>query len=168
MPGAAADRKVRLVGRLQQEYTVLVTNVPRRILTACQVAEVYRLRWQIELVFKEWKSYANLHAFTSAKAPLVEGLIWASLCATALKRTLAHASQRAGHGIAVSTRIVAMCGAHVLHDLLRSMLRGFRRLELILHRIVEYLRTNAARAHPRRDRRIGRMRFGLEYVGVKA
>jgi hypothetical protein len=154
--------------RHKQEYTVLVTNVPRRILTARQVAEVYRLRWQIELVFKEWKSYANLHAFTSAKAPLVEGLIWASLCAAALKRTLAHATQRAGHGIAISTRIVAMCGAHILHDLLRSVLRGFRQLELILYRIIEYLRDNAARAHPQRDQRCGRMRFGLEYVAVKA
>jgi hypothetical protein len=154
--------------RHKQEYTVLVTNVPRRVLTARQVAEVYRLRWQIELVFKEWKSYANLHAFTSAKAPLVKGLIWASLCAAALKRTLAHASQRAGQGIAISTRIVAMCGAYILHDLLRSVLHGFHRLEPILHRIVEYLRDNAARAHPQRDRRSGRMRFGLEYVGVKA
>ena len=154
--------------RHKQEYTVLVTNVPRRVLTARQVAEVYRLRWQIELVFKEWKSYANLHAFTSAKAPLVKGLIWASLCAAALKRTLAHASQRAGQGIAISTRIVAMCGAYILHDLLRSVLHGFHRLEPILHRIVAYLRDNAARAHPQRDRRCGRMRFGLEYVGVKA
>lgn len=154
--------------RHKQEYTVLVTNVPRRVLTARQIAEVYRLRWQIELVFKEWKSYANLHALTSAKAPLVEGLIWASLCAAALKRTLAHASQRAGQGIAISTRIVAMCGAHILHDLLRSVLRGFRHLEAILNRIVRYLRDNAARAHPQRDRRTGRMRFGLEYVGVKA
>ena len=154
--------------RHKQEYAVLVTNVPRRVLTARQIAEVYRLRWQIELVFKEWKSYANLHAFTSAKAPLVEGLIWASLCAAALKRTLAHASQRAGQGIAISTRIVAMCGAHILHDLLRSVLQGFRKLELILHRIVTYLRDNAARAHPQRDRRCGRMHFGLEYVGVKA
>ncbi len=161
-------RMILIWHRHKQEYTVLVTNVPRRVLTARQVAEVYRLRWQIELLFKEWKSYANLHDFTSAKAPLVEGLIWASLCAAALKRTLAHASQRAGQGIAVSTRIVAMCGAHILHDLLRSVLRGFHRLEVILHRIVEYLRDNAARAHPQRDRRTGRLRFGLEYVGVKA
>ena len=33
--------------RHKQEYTVLVTNVSRRVLTARQVAEVYRLRWQI-------------------------------------------------------------------------------------------------------------------------
>ena len=161
-------RMILIWHRHKQEYTILVTNVPRRIFTARQVAEVYRLRWQIELLFKEWKSYANLHDFSSANPALVEGLIWASLCAAALKRTLAHASQRAGQGIAISTRIVAMCGAHILRDLLRSVLRGCRQLEMILHRIVRYLRDNAARAHPQRDRRTGRMRFGLEYVGVKA
>jgi hypothetical protein len=61
-----------------------------------------------------------------------------------------------------------MRAVHILRDLLRSVLRGFHPLEVILHRIVEYLRNNAARAHPQRDRRCGRLRFGLEYVGVKA
>lgn len=161
-------RMVLIWTRHKKQYLTLVTNVPRRILTAPEVAEVYRLRWQIELVFKEWKSYANLHAFTSAKAPLVEGLIWASLCAAALKRTLAHASQRSGTSTAISNRIVAMCGAHILPELLRSALGGFRRLEAILERIFRYLWANASRAHPQRDRVRGRMRFGLEYVGVNA
>ncbi len=42
--------------------------------------------WYIELMFKECKSHANLQAFTTEKAPIVEGLIWASLCAVLLKR----------------------------------------------------------------------------------
>jgi len=37
------------------------------------------LRWGIELLFKEWKSYANLHAFDTANAGIVEGLIWAAI-----------------------------------------------------------------------------------------
>ena len=61
-----------------------------------------------------------------------------------------------------------MCWAQILHDLLRSVLRDFRQLETILDCIIQYLRNNAARAHPQRDRKTGRMPFGLEYVGVKA
>ena len=154
--------------RPERAYTVLVSNVSRRVLTARQMALLYRLRWQIELVFKEWKSYANLHAFTSANPAIVEGLIWASLCAAALKRSLAHVAQRSHATQPISTRIVAMCGAHILPTLLRSALDGFRHLEALVHDVVRYLSDNAARAHPHRDRVRGRMRFGLEYVGARA
>lgn len=161
-------RMVLLWTRPKRRYLVLVTNVSRRVLTARELLQVYRLRWQVELLFKEWKSYANLHAFTSANGPLVEGLIWGSLCAAALKRSLAHASQRSGTSTPISTRIVAMCGVHILPDLLPSVLEGFRRLETILEWVFHYLWANARRAHPRRDRLRGRMQFGLEYVGVMA
>ena len=137
-------------------------------MTARHVAELYRLRCQIELVFKEWKSYANLHAFTSANPAIVEGLIWASLCAAALKRSLAHVAQRTHAGKAMSTRIVAMCGGHILPRLLRSALTGFRQIEVIVHDILRYLWDNAGRAHPQRDRVRGRLHFGLDYVGVRA
>jgi len=161
-------RMVLLWNPHTQQFMVLLTNVPRRMLSARQVALVYRLRWQIELLFKEWKSYANLHEFASANPALVEGLIWASLGAAALKRSLAHASQRAGGHTPISTQITAMVGVHILYDLLRCILHGFHQLETILENIFRYLWNNAARAHPQRDRARGRMRFGLEFVGVTA
>ena len=149
----------------RKDYTLLVTNVKRRILTAKQVGQVYRLRWQIELLFKEWKSYANLHEFTTANPAIAEGLIWASLCAAALKRSLAHASQRMDATVPISTRIAAMCGVHILPELVRCALHGFEDLLSALQRIIRFLKENARRAHPKRDRRRGRMQFGLEYVG---
>jgi len=160
--------RIVLVWTPRQQFMVLLTNVPRRVLTARQVAETYRLRWQIELVFKEWKSFANLHEFASANPALVEGLIWASLCAAAIKRSLAHASQRIALHVAISTQVTAMCGAHILRDLLRCALEGFNDLEIVLEEIVQFLKDNASRAHPQRDRLKGRLRFGLEYVGVSA
>jgi len=50
------------------------------------VARLYRLRWQIGLCVKEWKSYANLHRFDIANPPIAAGLIWASPCAAILRR----------------------------------------------------------------------------------
>ena len=38
------------------EWLFFITNAPPAFLSLDQVAEVYRVRWQIELVFKVWKS----------------------------------------------------------------------------------------------------------------
>lgn len=161
-------RMVLLWVPTRRYFLILVTNVSRRRMAARQVLGVYRLRWQVELVFKEWKSYANLHAFVSRSPTLVEGLIWASLCAAALKRSMAHACQRTGQTVPISTRIVAMCGAFILPELLRCALRAFRRLEAVVDRIFRYLWENAARAHPQRDRLRGRLKWGLQCVGITA
>lgn len=42
------------------EWLVFITNAPPDGLTLDQVADVYRVRWQIELVFKVWKSEMQL------------------------------------------------------------------------------------------------------------
>jgi IS4 transposase len=71
-------RIVVLPGR-GQAMTRLCTNLPRTPFSADLVARLYRFLWQIELCFKEWKSYANLHQFDTANAYIAEGLIWARL-----------------------------------------------------------------------------------------
>ena len=42
------------------DWAVFVTNVPSTLLTLEEVAVLSRVRWQIELLFKRWKSYAAL------------------------------------------------------------------------------------------------------------
>ncbi len=41
-------------------YVIFLTNVGRDIWTYKQVAEAYRMRWKIEILFKSWKSKLNL------------------------------------------------------------------------------------------------------------
>jgi hypothetical protein len=38
------------------DWCFFITNIPEEILTAKQVAKVYRFRWRIEIIFKVWKS----------------------------------------------------------------------------------------------------------------
>jgi hypothetical protein len=42
------------------EYVVLFTTVPADRLSAARCIEAYRLRWQVELQFKRWKSLCHL------------------------------------------------------------------------------------------------------------
>ena len=42
------------------KYVMVITSLPRQKLNAEQVLELYRLRWQVELVFKRFKSIAHL------------------------------------------------------------------------------------------------------------
>ena len=141
----------------------LVTSLPREAFSFQQVVDAYRLRWQVELLFKEWKSYANLHAFPTRNPHIAEGLIWASLCAAALKRYCAHMSQRLMQ-VPISTRKVAMCAHHVLADIFHALLHRRRRLAAAVQWALQYLALNARRAHPKRDRLKGRLKLGLEHV----
>ena len=159
-----AVRVVVLPGR-DPAMTRLGTNLPRTPFSADVIARLYRFRWQVELVFKEWKSYANLHKFDTANAHIAEGLIWASLCAAVLKRFLAHAAQRVGSGKPMSTRRVAMCAHYVLDEIVTALLFGAGLLAA-LRRALSYLLANARRANPERDRRTGRLRTGLAVIGT--
>lgn len=41
-------------------YIIFITNVTEQIWTAPQVASAYRIRWNIEILFKSWKSGLNI------------------------------------------------------------------------------------------------------------
>lgn len=141
----------------------LVTNLEPEAFTPEHVSDAYRLRWQVELLFKEWKSYANLHVFDTSNPYIAEGLIWASLCTATVKRYWAHMTGRIAR-IAISTHIVAKCIHHVLGDVLRSLMHRPRQLNGNVARAIEYLSKNAKRAHPKRDAVTGRLKLGLVHV----
>ena len=159
--------RARLAARWNPEskaYVFLVANLPRERVSAEQVGQVYRLRWQVELMFKEWKSYASLRAFDTANENIAEGLIWIALAAATLKRHVANATQ-ALRRVEVSTRKVAMCARHGLHAVFQFLAAGkTRSLLAAIRKLIDYLAHNARRSHPKRDRRSGRLQFGLEPV----
>ena len=139
----------------------LVTSLSREQFSLMQVIDGYRLRWQIELLFKEWKSYANLHAYDTNNPYIAEGLIWASLCAALLKRYCAHTTQRL-FAVPISTQKVAMSMQHIVMDMLYALLHAPTTLMHMIERGLCYLAGNAQRAHPKRDKCKGRLKLGLQ------
>jgi len=49
------------------DWTLIVTNVPARLLSVAELGVVLRLRWQIELIFKLWKSQGQVDESRSHK-----------------------------------------------------------------------------------------------------
>jgi hypothetical protein len=147
--------------RRTKSFCYFLTNLPPKQYPLEVICRAYKWRWQVELLFKEWKSYANLHAFDTENPAIVEGLIWTAIAAAALKRFLAHMSQLLAE-VPMSTRKVAMCAMHVLGDLIEALKRGdMAGLYAALEAAITYLARHAQRAHPKRDRQTGRTQLGL-------
>jgi len=51
------------------DWTVFVTNCEADLLTWKEVVVLYRTRWQIELLFKLWKSHSQLDKHKSVRSP---------------------------------------------------------------------------------------------------
>jgi hypothetical protein len=84
----AAEKNARKRGyQLTDTYktraamNIYLTNAPDQLLPAKNVMDIYRIRWQVELMFKVWKSLANVNAIGKMKmvrfeAQLLAKLIW--------------------------------------------------------------------------------------------
>jgi hypothetical protein len=70
--------------KLRCRYNIFITNVDRKILPIKKIRKTYYLRWQIELVFKTWKSFFEINKVKKVKkerleCQLLSKLIWVLL-----------------------------------------------------------------------------------------
>jgi hypothetical protein len=81
---------VRIVGirPIKGQIVWILTTVPAKRLTAMRIIELYRLRWQIELLFKRLKSLLEFNELPAKKEPVVRAWILARLLAAALIQRL--------------------------------------------------------------------------------
>jgi hypothetical protein len=84
------ERGARVVCvRLQGEDFYYLTTLPRAIFTPHDLAEIYRVRWEVELFFKGWKGGARLDHIHRLKNPDALAVsIAASMLAALLARDL--------------------------------------------------------------------------------
>jgi hypothetical protein len=70
------------------DWTLAVTNVPAAQLSVDEALVLLRARWQIELLFKSWKSQTQLDASASAKPQRMLAELYAKLIAITLQHWL--------------------------------------------------------------------------------
>jgi len=70
------------------DWTIFVTNAPAEMLSVPQVVLLYRVRWQIELVFKLWKSYCGLGRIAGVRRERVLTELYAKMIGIVLTHFL--------------------------------------------------------------------------------
>jgi len=113
------------------------------------VASLYRLRWQIELFFKECKSYTKLQKFMTKDHCIVKGLIWASLLAVLIRRFLLHSAFRRT-GKRMAPFIAAAMSWTYFLNLAKAVFSGLAGLRQTLGLILQNLQATAERTNKHR------------------
>lgn len=70
------------------DWTILVTNVPEDLLTPKEAAVLYRARWQVELLFKRWKSQGLVAELSGSTVVRQMVRVWSRLVAAVVQHWL--------------------------------------------------------------------------------
>lgn len=106
---AEARRKKRKVDPrtlVACQYVLLVTNVPKAKLSSEELLDLYRLRWQIELSFKRWKSLLELDRLNVRHPDSIRATLTAKLLGALLVERLV-AKREAGEATWTCTQRIA-------------------------------------------------------------
>jgi hypothetical protein len=81
----AGKQELKKGRQLSQEYkakaqlNLFITNVGQDVLSMEQIHQVYTIRWQVELIFKIWKSIGDIHQVKKMKVARFECCLYAKL-----------------------------------------------------------------------------------------
>jgi hypothetical protein len=112
------------------EWTLLVTNAPQESLSATEAIVLYRARWQIELLFKRWKSIAAVDLLDGRDDTETMIRLWARLIGAVLQHWLTVGAVWF-HGANHSLYRVARRVRTIVPDLTRAILEPWRFVETL-------------------------------------
>ena len=122
------------------DWTFLITNVTADQLSTREAIILYRARWQIELLFKRWKSIGLIAELSGRNDVEQMARLWARLCAALIQHwltvlvgwncdqcwSLVRIARRAGE--LVGELIAALCGAWEVTAVLERFARRIARI----------------------------------------
>jgi hypothetical protein len=126
------------------ELNIFITNSPKEHLPAGEVHNVYRLRWQIELVFKTWKQICRINDIKQAKTIRIEAMIYAQLLWISLNWSIISAFLaihfRLGNGLLSIYK--AFKTLRLMGNILKNAIRESSKLERFIGKVGDTLSKN--------------------------
>lgn len=122
----ASESKSRQISdqyRLFLHYALFVTSLPPEF-ALDQLFALYRIRWQVELVFKVWKSILNIHRVRSAKSHRVFCEVYGKLTVAVLVSSLCAAAWAFLDGLSISAHKAARCVRTVATNWALAIMHG--------------------------------------------
>ena len=146
--GQVEYRLIRRWFAEEKRFCLWMTNLPRAAWSAEQVMSLYRCRWQVELLFKEWKSHNRLKGFVTGEKAIAEGLVWTSLLSLVMKRRVAQSVMSGALSMLKASKNSATWWLPLLEAVAHRALTEIReRLEWA----ADYLAKNACRTKQRKS-----------------
>jgi Transposase DDE domain len=130
------------------DWTIFVTNVPKERLSPEEIGVLYRARWQIELMFKRWKSQGRIAEMTGTTTTRRMVRFWSRLLAMLVQHWVLQASAWGDRGCSLQKACEAIRD-HATH--LASALDSLERLtgEIdLIRRILEKTARRDKRSQP--------------------
>lgn len=146
-------RTICIFDPLTREEHWYVTNLSPKEFSAEEIAELYRLRWQVEMLFKELKSDVAIDDLRSKREEVILCHIYAALITVMLSRFLCAEAAR-WTGVDIDTLVprrvtkTLRCLASLLGKAVVT--QGPRDLEQVLRLILETVAVHAAEPNPGR------------------
>lgn len=118
------------------DWSILITNVPSAMLSFEQVMTLYPIRWQIELIFKLWKSHAKLASVAQWKPERVLCHLYARLLALILFHWFI-APWRFGEWGELSLTKAFQVFQHHISRLAQAIVAHWHGIEVVLEKITQ-------------------------------
>ena len=105
------------------EFSFFMTNVPQEVWPPEVIGTIYRIRWQIELIFKNWKSLLNIDILKGTRPERIQCIIYARLlCIVLITNICSYASAYAWETIKKEVSF---------HKVISMLLRKYRVIDLL-------------------------------------
>jgi hypothetical protein len=149
---AEAKRRGKTVSQARlatADWTMLVTTVPATVLSLEEVCTLYGARWQIELLFKLWKSGGGLGQSRSVNPDRILCEVYAKLLAMVVQHGVLVATcwQHPNRSLVKAAHTVRLLAITLALDL-EHPLRLAARLDLLQATLAAGCRLNSRQAHP--------------------